>query len=113
MNEHSYLTGLSKQDLIRLGVRKMLSEKFDKDVEQVARENEKTKSSNYMKKLIIWLMGLLPVRRRDKNPVIQDLLDNDHHYCKTCGDLYYSANPKQLYCSKACRFILTTLKRKK
>jgi hypothetical protein len=38
MNEHCYLTGLSKQDLIRLGVRKVLTEKFDKDLEQVAIE---------------------------------------------------------------------------
>jgi hypothetical protein len=38
MNEHCYLTGLSKQDLIRLGVRKVLTEKFDQDLEQVAIE---------------------------------------------------------------------------
>lgn len=56
-----------------------------------------------MKKLIIWLMGLIPSRRRDKNPVIQDLLDNDHHYCKVCGDLFYSTNPKKLYCSRTCK----------
>lgn len=66
-----------------------------------------------MKKLLIWLMGLLPVRRRDKNPVIQDLLDNDHHYCKVCGDLFYSANPKQIYCSKACRIHFNNVKRGK
>jgi len=41
MNEHSYLTGLSKQDIIRLAIRKMLSEKFNKDVEQVALERMK------------------------------------------------------------------------
>lgn len=41
MNEHSYLTGLSKQDMIRLAIRKMLSEKFEKDVEQVALERMK------------------------------------------------------------------------
>lgn len=41
MNEHCYLTGLSKQDLIRLGVRKVLTEKFEKDVEQVALERMK------------------------------------------------------------------------
>jgi hypothetical protein len=41
MNEHCYLTGLSKQDLIRLGVRKVLTEKFDKDLEQVAIERMK------------------------------------------------------------------------
>lgn len=41
MNEHCYLTGLSKQDLIRLGVRKVLTEKFDQDLEQVAIERMK------------------------------------------------------------------------
>ena len=41
MNEHCYLTGLSKQDMIRLAIRKMLSEKFEKDVEQVALERMK------------------------------------------------------------------------
>jgi hypothetical protein len=65
-----------------------------------------------MKKLLIWLLGLIP-SRRDKNPVIQDLLDNDHHYCKVCGDLFYSANPKQIYCSKACRITFNNLKRGK
>jgi Arc/MetJ-type ribon-helix-helix transcriptional regulator len=41
MTEHCYLTGLSKQDLIRLAVRKLLSEKYDKDIEQVAIERMK------------------------------------------------------------------------
>lgn len=41
MTEHCYLTGLSKQDFIRLSVRKLLSEKFDKDIEQVAIERMK------------------------------------------------------------------------
>jgi hypothetical protein len=48
-------------------------------------------------------MGLIPSRRRDKNPVIQDLLDNDHQYCKVCGDLFYSTNPKKVYCSSVCK----------
>ena len=65
-----------------------------------------------MKKLLLKLLALLS-SRRDKNPVIQDLLDNDHHYCKVCGDLFYSANPKQIYCSKACRIHFNNLKRKK
>lgn len=64
-----------------------------------------------MKKLFIWLMDLILRLRRDKNPVIQDLLDNDHHYCKTCGDLFYSANPKRLYCSKACKVHFNNSKR--
>lgn len=41
ITEHCYLTGLSKQDFIRLAVRKVLSEKFDKDIEQVALERMK------------------------------------------------------------------------
>ena len=45
MNEHSYLTGLSKQDMIRLAIRKMLSEKFDKDVEKVIIERLKAKNN--------------------------------------------------------------------
>jgi hypothetical protein len=53
-------------------------------------------------------MGLLPVRRRDKNPVIQDLLDNDHHFCKTCGDLYYSAQTLNSFTAlRLAVFILT------
>lgn len=63
-----------------------------------------------MRKLILKLLSLFS-KRRDVNPVIQDLLDNDHHYCKTCGDLYYSTNPKQLYCSKACRIYFNNSKR--
>jgi hypothetical protein len=65
-----------------------------------------------MKKLLLKLLALLS-SRRDKNPVIQDLLDNDHHYCKVCGDLFYSANPKQIYCSKACRIHFNNTKRGK
>lgn len=65
-----------------------------------------------MKKLLLKLLSLLS-SRRDKNPVIQDLLDNDHHYCKVCGDLFYSANPKQIYCSKACRIHFNNTKRGK
>ena len=41
MNEHSYLTGLSKQDMIRMAIRKMLTEKFGRDVEEVALERMK------------------------------------------------------------------------
>lgn len=41
ITEHCYLTGLSKQDFIRLAVRKVLSEKFDKDIEQVALDRMK------------------------------------------------------------------------
>lgn len=65
-----------------------------------------------MKKLLLKLLALLS-SRRDKNSVIQDLLDNDHHYCKVCGDLYYAANPKKLYCSKACRIYFNNTKRYK
>ena len=65
-----------------------------------------------MKKVLLKLLALLS-SRRDKNPVIQDLLDNDHHYCKVCGDLFYSANPKQIYCSKTCRIHFNNTKRGK
>lgn len=41
VNEQSYLTGLSKQDLIRLAVRNLLTERYDKDVEKVAIERMK------------------------------------------------------------------------
>jgi hypothetical protein len=63
-----------------------------------------------MRKLIHKLLSLFG-KRRDKNPVIQDLLDNDHHYCKVCGDLFYSTNPKRLYCSKACKVHFNNAKR--
>jgi hypothetical protein len=39
--EHCYLTGVSRQDLIRIAVRSLLSEKFDKDVEKVIIERLK------------------------------------------------------------------------
>jgi hypothetical protein len=41
--EHCYLTGVSRQDLIRIAVRSLLSEKFDKDVEKVIIERLKTR----------------------------------------------------------------------
>jgi hypothetical protein len=41
ITEHCYLTGLSKQDLIRIAVRSLLSEKYDKDIEKVAIERMK------------------------------------------------------------------------
>lgn len=42
--EHCYLTGVSRQDLIRIAVRSLLSEKFDKDVEKVIIERLKAKT---------------------------------------------------------------------
>jgi hypothetical protein len=41
ITEHCYLTGLSKQDLIRISVRSLLSAKFDQDIEKVAIERMK------------------------------------------------------------------------
>lgn len=41
ITEHCYLTGLSKQDLIRIAVRSLLSEKYEKDIEKVAIERMK------------------------------------------------------------------------
>ena len=48
ITEHCYLTGLSKQDLIRIAVRSLLSEKYDKDIEKVA--IEKLKNTNKWEK---------------------------------------------------------------
>ena len=64
-----------------------------------------------MKKLILKFFGLFS--RPKKSQAVQDLLDNDHHYCKYCGDLFYSINPKQLYCSKACKITFNNQKRKR
>jgi len=54
--EHCYLTGVSRQDLIRIAVRSLLSEKFDKDVEKVIIERLKTrineKNTNQYPKLV-------------------------------------------------------------
>lgn len=57
-------------------------------------------------------MGLFS-GRRDKNLLIQELLDNDHQYCKVCGDLYHSTKPKQVYCSRTCRINFHNSLRKK
>lgn len=54
-----------------------------------------------MKTIIIKLLSFF--KSKKVNPVVQDLLDNDHHYCKTCGDLFYYANPKKQYCSQVCK----------
>jgi hypothetical protein len=35
INQHSWETGISKQEFIRLAVRSMLSSKYDKDIELV------------------------------------------------------------------------------
>ena len=56
-----------------------------------------------MRKIIIWILSFIKFRPTATNPVIQDLLDNDHHYCNACGDLFYSVNPKKLYCSPTCK----------
>jgi hypothetical protein len=54
--EHCYLTGVSRQDLIRIAVRSLLSEKFDKDVEKVIIERLKNniheKNNNLDPKLV-------------------------------------------------------------
>ena len=54
--EHCYLTGVSRQDLIRIAVRSLLSEKYDKDVEKVIIERLKTntheKNNNLDPKLV-------------------------------------------------------------
>lgn len=52
---------------------------------------------NIILKALNWLY------KPKKSQVVQDLLDNDHHYCKTCGDLFYTTNPKKLYCSSVCK----------
>lgn len=41
--QHSYETGISKQEFIRISVRSMLSEKFGKDVEKVIIEKLREK----------------------------------------------------------------------
>lgn len=64
-----------------------------------------------MKKLIIKLLSFFSSKRT--NPVVQDLLDNDHQFCKTCGDLFYSTNPKKVYCSIACKNVFNNQKRRK
>ena len=56
-----------------------------------------------MRNILTRILSLFKFRPTATNPVIQDLLDNDHHYCKTCGDLFYSVNPKKLYCSSTCK----------
>jgi hypothetical protein len=45
INQHSYETGISKQEFIRLAVRSMLTEKFGKDVEKVIIERLREKQS--------------------------------------------------------------------
>ena len=66
-----------------------------------------------MRKLIIWILGLFPVRRDKQSSVLQDLLDNDHQYCKVCGDLFHTIKKQQIYCSKTCRVLYHNSLRKK
>jgi hypothetical protein len=45
IRQHSYETGISKQEFIRLAVRAMLTEKFGKDVEKVIIEQLRSKQT--------------------------------------------------------------------
>ena len=54
-----------------------------------------------MKTIIIKLLSFF--KSKKVSSATQDLLDNDHHYCKLCGDLFYSTNTKKLYCSATCK----------
>lgn len=47
INQHSWETGISKQEFIRLSVRSMLSSKYDKDIELVIIEKLKNKNEKY------------------------------------------------------------------
>jgi hypothetical protein len=64
-----------------------------------------------MKKLIFKLLNWLYKPKHSQ--VVQDLLDNNHHYCKTCGELFYSTNVKKAYCSQSCKNYFNNSKRYK
>jgi len=47
INQHSWETGISKQEFIRLAVRNMLSSKYDKDIELVIIDRLRNKNEKY------------------------------------------------------------------
>jgi len=47
INQHSWETGISKQEFIRLAVRSMLSSKYDKDIELVIIDTLRNKNEKY------------------------------------------------------------------
>ena len=61
-----------------------------------------------MKKLLLKLLALLS-SRRDKNPVIQDLLDNDHHTVKSVAIYSIQQTLNRSTAVRPVGFILTTL----
>lgn len=52
-------------------------------------------------------------KKKKTNPVVQDLLDNNHQFCSNCNDLFYTTNPKKKYCSYTCKNSFNNKKRKK
>lgn len=66
-----------------------------------------------MRNILTRILNFLKFSPTAINPVIQDLLENDHHYCNRCGDLFYSTNPKRLYCSPECKTYFNNAKKLK
>lgn len=61
-----------------------------------------------MRKLIFKLLAftsriMLKLKFR-KNPVVQDLILNNHDFCLNCGEIYYVSTSTKKFCSDTCRY---------
>ena len=70
-----------------------------------------------MKKLIFKIIALVSrITRKWKlrnNPVVQDLIMNNHDFCINCGEIYYITTPTKKFCSDACRYRFNYILKKK
>ena len=70
-----------------------------------------------MKKLIFKIIAYVSkVTRKWKlrnNPVVQDLIMNNHDFCINCGEIYYVSTPTKKFCSNTCRSHFNYILKKK
>ena len=70
-----------------------------------------------MRKLIFKLLAFLSYiglkLKFRKNPVVKDLLLNNHDFCLCCGEIYYVSTPTKKFCSDACRYRYNYILKKK
>ncbi len=59
------------------------------------------------------MLAFFKVKPAATRQAIKDLIANDHHYCRVCGDLYYCINPKKKYCSSSCKQRFNNAKRQR
>lgn len=70
-----------------------------------------------MKKLIFKIIALISRLTRKwklrNNPVVQDLIMNNHDFCMNCGEIYYVTTSTKKFCSDACRYRYNYILKKK